>query len=247
KPRTSGCGNSRPGLLPETLVFATDESEHGSQSVIPNRPERFTGASDDKGQFEVIELTPGQYRLAVNLPDDEWYLRSIESAESAAPGQTRKRRVTHVDIQYGSSVKGLTFTVSQGAAKIGGRIKMPKEGQAVPGDLRVFLIPAETESAKDPFRYLEGAVESDGSFTIATVPPGKYRMLAKVVPPDAQGKVRHLSWKEKGRTELQQDATRESQSLELKACQKLEKYSLPFQQQPDAETSAKPSPSSATR
>lgn len=99
----------------------------------------------------------------------------------------------------------------------------------IPSGLGVYLVPAERKKTADVLRYFMTTIESDGTFAINNLPPGRY--LALVQPVDAQTntltKLR-LPESAETRTKLRRAAESQKTNLELKPCQNLTNYELPI-------------------
>ncbi len=117
-----------------------------------------------QGEFEFSQgVLPGTYDLVVsNLPD--LFVRRIAAAEGKVTGQT---------VSIGSSPAKLTVTLTQGAAKVDGVAL--REGKPVSGAM-ILLVPQDPSINPGLFRRDQS--NSDGSFALAAVLPGKYTALA---------------------------------------------------------------------
>jgi hypothetical protein len=131
--------------------------------------ERYTGVAvfatiSPQGEFEFSQgVLPGTYDLVViNLPD--LFVRSIAAVEAKVIGQT---------VGIGSSPVKLTITLTQGTGKIDGVTL--REGKPVSGAM-ILLVPQDPSGNFTLFRREQS--DSDGSFTLASVLPGKYTALA---------------------------------------------------------------------
>ncbi|HXG64212.1 MAG TPA: carboxypeptidase-like regulatory domain-containing protein, partial [Blastocatellia bacterium] len=137
-------------------------------------------AVDDKGEFAARNLREGRYWLEADLPNENWYVKSI-----ALPGGAGNLRVAEVAskgiaLKTGERVTGLTVTIAEGAAGLKGRVVPKSEGEALPARLRVHVVPAERERANEVLRYAQADVQGDGSFSFKNLAPGKYWLLARV-------------------------------------------------------------------
>ena len=117
-----------------------------------------------QGEFAFpLNVLPGTYDLAVtNLPDI--FVRRIAAVEAKVIGQT---------VSIGSSPVKLTITLTQGTGKIDGVAL--REGKPVSGAM-IVLVPQDPSSNPGLFRREQS--DSDGSFALAAVLPGKYTALA---------------------------------------------------------------------
>ena len=123
---------------------------------------------------------------------------------------------------------GLTITIAEGAASITGKLLPAKEGQQLPAQVRVHLAPAEPELIDDALRYREALAESDGSFTLANLPPGRYLIFAKEATETnlSEDGPRPAAWDAATRAAVKRDAEAFNQTIELQPCRRVTDYSL---------------------
>ena len=81
-------------------------------------------------------------------------------------------------VKSGDKLAGVAITITEGGASLRGHIS-PAEGQRLPPGLRVYVVPAERESAENVLRFFEVGAESDGSFAIGNIAPGKYWIIVR--------------------------------------------------------------------
>jgi len=105
-----------------------------------------------------------------------------------------------------------------------------KEGGSLPDRLRVYLVPSEPGSADNLLRYVEAGVQTDGSFKLLNVPPGKYWLVARLLPEeDLKVRItRPQSWNSSNRTALRREATAANVAIELKPCQRVADFLLRY-------------------
>jgi uncharacterized protein (DUF2141 family) len=143
------------------------------------------------GTFRLVQIAPGAYRV-------------IARASSGPPPPPTPGFVTPVPTGAqlwattmltvgGTDIEGLALTVEPGLT-LSGRITFRSETQKppVPSTLRVTVMPASVvaQPAGSPIRtiaFVPGVtVRADGTFEIASIPPGTYRLLinsATLQPP----------------------------------------------------------------
>lgn len=186
---------------------------------------------DKKGDFVFQGLPAASYRLDSRvLLDEAWYLRAM-----TVPGPTN----TPVDassrgivVRPGQRINGVRFVLGEGAASIRGRVLAEKEGASLPDRLRVHLVPAELNSAQDTLRFIEAEVQSDSSFKLLNVAPGRYWLLARQLPEEESKKrlVRPQAWNAAARAGLRREAAASNVAIDLKPCQRVADYQLRFTQ-----------------
>ena len=220
----SRCEPSREFAAEDLLVvFRRDYKEASSDTARPGGPT--TGMRvppDDKGQFEVRNLQPGRYRPDAYLPDENWYVRAISMpapARSRAPVDGSQNGIA---VKAGERVTGVTLIIAEGAAGVAGRVTPAREGATLPDRLKVHLIPDEREQLNNPLRFRETTAQSDGSFSISNIAPGKYFLLARAEPDeiDLTAPVRPAAWDAERRKSLGQEATTSGVNLTLQPCQR---------------------------
>jgi hypothetical protein len=211
----------------ETLMsISTDDMDSSDPSS------RFASAlytPDKKGDFLFQGLPAARYRVDSRLLLDEaWYIRAL-----TVPGPTN----TPVDassggivVRPGQRINGVRFVLGEGAASIRGRVVPDKEGASLPDRLRVHLVPAEPNSAEDTLRFFEVEVQSDGSFKLANVAPGRYWLLARQLPEEdsKQRLPRPQAWNAAARAGLRREAVVSNVAIDLKPCQRIPDYQFRY-------------------
>jgi hypothetical protein len=245
------CKGKRRPMFAETLIT----SWHNQKNITKDQPQFpwSLGAPifpDKQGEFTMRNLAPGQYRLQTRPLAKFWYLKSISlkssapaakaaatrapagrppAAKSAQPDRSVDAARNWTTLKSGDRVSGMTIKLAEGAASLKGQIK-PADGQKLPPRMYVYLVPAETENAEDVLRFFGSLVESDGSFALNNVPPGRYLTVAKVSSEGESNVLSKLRLPDEAeiRTKLRQEASLAKLETELKPCQTVADFSLPF-------------------
>ena len=231
------CRNKRKPLFSETLVVARRSDKNTSKEPIAAPNFSAAQASPDKsGDFLLRNLAPGQFNLNARFFAKFWYLRSIEREHPAAqPSRlaTANRQTDAVrngiSLKFGERINGLTVTLAEGAASFRGTVKLG-EGESIPAKLYVHLVPAQKENAEDPLRFFTTLVQADGTFAINNLPPGRYWVHARLSAnnePQFDAKVRAPEEAET-RAQILRVAEAAKVEVELKPCQNVSDYQLPF-------------------
>jgi Carboxypeptidase regulatory-like domain len=147
--------------LPEAEVFLANASvvllyEGG------NSP--FAQVKKD-GSFEFPSVPPGTYKVVADLPMGGAYVRKL----TAVGGKLHGNELT---ISGGGDIQ-LTVVGAVGAGNIAGVVTMnakPASG------IVILLVPESPENDEDDRRMDQS--DSDGSFSLFAIIPGKYRLLA---------------------------------------------------------------------
>ena len=231
------CKNKRQPLLSETLLLARRSEKSTPKDPLTLQGTSITQASPDKsGDFVLRNLAPGQFNLNARFFAKYWYLRSImrETSAALAAREALANRQTDVAragiaLKIGERISGLTVTLAEGAASLRGAIK-PGEGKGVPARLYVYLVPAEKENPEDVLRFFAAPVDATGAFAFNNLPPGRYWVLARVaVDNDPQSDFRLRAPEEiDTRAQVRRAAESANKVVELKPCQSVLTYELPF-------------------
>ncbi len=233
------CPLDRRSSLQEVLLAVErDEATLPKESTFallnPLRPAAPTAA----GEFAFRNLEAGRWRLSAKLPDEFWFVRSINlpvktpasAVRKTAAAATSAATLSNVgrsglSVKSGEKLNGLTVTISEGAAGLKGNL-VAGEGEKLSGDYTVHLIPAEKESADEILRYAQTNVSSDGGFRFKNIAPGRYYLLAKPLK-DAKA-ARPEAWDQNLRAVLRREAEAAGKIVQLQACQLIADYKLNF-------------------
>ena len=165
-----------------------------------------------------------------------WYLKSISWPSSAAtaaraaptnrPADAARNWTT---LKSGDRFSGLTITLAEGAASLRGQIELA-ENQKLPSRLFVYLVPGEREKADDVLRFFASIVSADGSFALSNLPPGRYGVIAQAASENDSNVLSKLRLPDEAeaRTKLLRDALAAKIETELKPCQNVTDYHVPF-------------------
>ena len=223
------CEAKREFYLNETLV--------NSRRDEPNEKEELAGSlfglpqfgvPDDKGEFSIRGLKAGRYRLLSQMPDENWFLKSVKAkATGAAPPNDAGRN--GLTLKAGERLAGVTVTIASGAAGLKGKITTAA-GVKLPSRLRVYLLPAEPEAKDELLRFAEVKAEENGSFSFANLAPGKYLLTTRAIPDTepADKPAKPAAWDLMERAKLRKEAEAAHALVELKACQRVTDFALRF-------------------
>jgi len=192
-----------------------------------------SNSPDAKGEFKLRNLIPGRYRLNTSLPGETWFVKSINA--QLPPNSATVRPAANdlvragVLLKPGEKVSGVAIAMTDGGATLGGKVTVT-EGSQLPSKLRVYLVPAEPARAEDLLRYAERVVDSKGSFAFISLAPGKYWLLARLIPDSGQFERQPLplAWDTVERAKLRKDAEAAKNEIELKTCQRVKDHLLRF-------------------
>ena len=229
------CQGKRRPLMSETVIGPW----HNEKIVPKDQPQYLfsmgapTIASRD-GSFTLRGLAPGQYRFSVRPMAKYWYLKSISwpapatSAAKTAPDRPRDAARYWTTVHSGEQLSGLTITFAEGAASLRGQIDAG-QGIKLPR-MFVYLAPAEPDKAEDILRYFVVLAADDGTFTLTNLPPGRYSTSATSAGDTDANMLSKLRLPEETdlRAKLRRDGQAAQTFAELKPCQNVTDYHLPF-------------------
>jgi hypothetical protein len=221
------CETKLAPAVEETLMsISSDDTDSSDPS---SRFASVLYTPDKKGDFVFQGLPAASYRLDSRLLLDEaWYLRAMTvPGPTNAPVDASSRGIV---VRPGQRINGVRFVLGEGAASIRGRVVADKEGASLPDGLRVHLVPAEPNSAEDTLRFIEAEVQSDSSFKLLNVAPGRYWLLARQLSEEGSKKrlVRPQAWNAAARAGLRRDAAASNVAIDLKPCQRVADYQFRY-------------------
>jgi protocatechuate 3,4-dioxygenase beta subunit len=236
----AGCGKRRETAAQETIVYGRRYEPEKKTNVAPKTaplPEvSLSGinqvsldVADAKGTFTLRNLQPGSYRIDPRPPASGWYIRSIAVgvAQTAAARAASIVARDGITVKSGERASGLTVTISEGGAGLRGRISVA-EGQPAPPNLGVDLVPAEKESAENVLRFFETRADSDGSFAIGNIAPGRYWIIQRTVDENEPATAKSLRQDALLRSQLLKAAATRKE-IQFQPCQRLNDYELPYE------------------
>lgn len=142
--------------VPQGLVLALRTPEH--------RVVRAATVST-QGECEILEVPPGKYDVLAATPINDYAVASMVINGSRSSGHS-------LTVVAGTSVDA-TVTLVGGQVVVQGVAK--REGKGVAGAM-VVLVPKDPQKHGELFRRDQS--DSDGTFSLATVIPGEYTVVA---------------------------------------------------------------------
>ena len=149
-------------------VILHDQDESPEQGQVSLRNENNQNAStalEKDGTFSLSAVQSDTYKIFVSFPDGEEFIEKL----SATGATTHGREVT---ISGAGDVQ-LLITVGQAEGELTGVAKL--DGKPTSG-VMVLLVPETGENLEENSHLDES--DSDGTFTLAEIPPGKYKLMA---------------------------------------------------------------------
>ena len=235
------CKNKRQPMFSETLLLARRSEKNIPEDQLAFPSFLAQSAPNKAGDFVLRNLAPGQFSLSARFFAKYWYLRSMTREatavlpvvgkealrpQTARPGDAARNGIK---LKFGERVSGLIVTLAAGAASLRGTVK-PGEGESIPTKLSVYLVPSEKENAEDVLRFFAAPVNAAGTFAFNNVPPGRYLALARVAADNDTRSVSSLREPEEAdtRAQIRRAAETANKVVELKPCQNVLTYELPF-------------------
>jgi len=149
----------KPGTvsLPDQAAVLLRSMEFG--------PEYFAIISPDgKNEFQIADVKPGSYKVLLgNAPG--FYIDRVQAVGATVSGES-------VTIGSATQVR-LAVRIGQGLGRVDGFAL--RDSKPVAG-VMILLIP--NQSQNDPFQFHRDQSDSDGSFTLQEITPGRYTLVA---------------------------------------------------------------------
>lgn len=229
------CEGKRKPQLTETLVLVQNNSKEPTTSDLRMIWYARQVIPDKSGDVLFSNLAVGQYRFDVRFAAKYWYLKSIAQPGTVpttvigklAPAHRSSAARNWISLKQGERLSGLTFTLAEGAASLRGSIKLA-EGERIPAQLYLHLVPSEKDNTEDVLRYFATAVNADGTFALGNLPPGRYWTLARPGEDNENTWASKLRLPEESQTrmKLRKEAEAARTEIELKPCQNITDYLL---------------------
>ena len=181
---------------------------------------------DSQGNFTIRNLATSQYYFAARFPPRSWYLKSIAIARARKPSDVTR---VWTNVKTGERLSGLIVTVAQGGASVQGQVVL-SEGETTPENLFVYLVPSEREAADELLRFYGAAVSKEGKIGLNNLAPGRYWILAQPASDITQAPLIKMRVPDETETRarLRRDAEAAKMEIELKPCQSVVDFRLPF-------------------
>ena len=131
----------------------------------------FAGWAEVKpdGTFELLNVADGSYVLHAGVSQKGWYVKSVRLG---ATDVLQKG----LQVERGAAPGTLEIVVSSAAAQLDGSVT--QDGKPVVG-AQIRARP-EPQTPYNEMRSPSGVTDQNGQFTIPTIPPGKYKVVAKL-------------------------------------------------------------------
>ena len=219
------CKPAREVLIGETVVRALRQKAAAKDMTALLFGSAVSSAPDEKNDFLIQNLPPGQYFLKMDLLGEDLYVAS--ATRRATDGKTIDTAQNPLTIKPGERVTDITITVRAGAASIRGAVAALADKAKAPAQLYVYLVPSERENADLAVRYAETKTQSDNSFAFTNIAPGRYLLLVRPVTDDETDNAFSLAGSTAaGRAALRREAEKFNRQIDLQPCQRITGYSI---------------------
>ena len=228
------CKNKRKPLFSETSIVARRSKNLGPKDLLafPNFSQA-QASPDQSGDFRLRNLSPGQFTLNPRFFAKYWYVRRIERensvAQAGAVARPNDLARNGLALKLGERFNNVTLILAEGASSVRGAVK-PLSSATVPAQLYVYLVGSEKENTEDVLRFFTARAQSDGTFSLNNVPPGRYWLLARLSTNSetlTDAKLRAPEESET-RAQIRREAQANKTEIELKPCQNVVDYQLLF-------------------
>jgi carboxypeptidase family protein len=235
------CETKRLPSIEETIISARrEQKEDPREQPLSAFNPSMMGAVGENGEFQIQGVEAGQYRIETRMLDEAWYVRAIELPETGRTGTKLNAGRNGFSVKSGERLNGLTVVLAGGAASLRGQV-VAEKGASLPDRLRVHLVPSEQQAADDTLLFFEAAVQTDGSFTLNNVAPGRYFLAARQTSEERANErfPRPLVWSLNSRASLRAEAEASNIAVELKPCQRVADFELRYSPPPKDAPKAK--------
>lgn len=228
-------------------VIRLRRNERQTAQTDETRNDNFTpnAVPDERGTFRLRNLEPGSHRFDIRLSDAALYVQNITlnrpSPKSSTVKKPTSKSAPNIQPAIGDATAEFVLadgerppsavvTLAHGAARITGSIERATTSPAtsLKTDFRVHLIPTAPEHFNHAWRYYETLVAANGTWTLANIAPGTYRLIA--LPADTEtndaATPRPRAADAEGRLTLRRQAETDGARVELPACSRLDEYTL---------------------
>ncbi|MGB7844775.1 MAG: carboxypeptidase regulatory-like domain-containing protein [Candidatus Acidiferrum sp.] len=139
-------------------------SGHGRVMFFSDDGQNASATLQKDGTFSFASLQEGTYKVMVNTSVNDEYVKSISA--TGAKISAREITVAGGDVQ-------ISITMGRGQGEITGVAKLDDKPAA---GMMVLLVPASGQNLEEDSRLDQ--TDSDGTFTLPAISPGKYSLVA---------------------------------------------------------------------
>lgn len=224
------CKDIRPVPIEGTVLSTRDDRKETLDPISGPLGAFGDTTPNEKSEFTISLLQPGVHRLDVQLPAEHLYQKAITLPQPDPNTKPIDAAKSGVKLKSGDKIKGLVVTLSEGAARLSGKVVIGADNKPPEANMRVHLVPAEPEAAEDVLRYFEAAVSTDGIFALTNIQPGKYWLVGREISDAEQAEIdpNPLAWDAGARTSLKFEGEASKKVIELSICQIVSDHRLKY-------------------
>ena len=181
------------------VIFRDGRAREGSLRLFSDEGQFLDAKLQRGGTFSFAAIQGGHYRVIVNATNEQDYVAKIVATGAKASED-------NIEIEGAGDVV-MNVMVGEGFGTVTGMAKLDGKGEA---GVMILLVPESSEKLEDYARMDQS--DSDGTFTLASILPGKYVLMAIE---DGWG----LKWRDKEQLKPYRE---KGQILQIGANQKME-------------------------
>jgi len=149
------------------VIFPAGEANEvrGQVSLVDEDTQGASTTLEKDGRFSFAPVQEGAYKVFVNLPVSDAYVEGVYASGAKASG----REITIA----GAGDVHLNITIGRGVGQVTGVAKVDGKPTA---DVMVLLVPETGQNLQEDYRLDQ--TDSDGTFVLGGIRPGKYSLVA---------------------------------------------------------------------
>lgn len=219
------CAKAPPHAVAETSFNIRRETKGETDAI--RAQSGYPLEVDEKGAFVQRGMRPGKYWFVATIPAD-LYVKAMSLGPPPPAARARAAPLEAMTLMPGKTVSGVRIVIARGAAAVRGRVVFGD--RRLDGDrLFVHLVPAEADHEGATLRYYEAEAGTDGTFTLESLAPGKYWVVADVEPAAIDDRsARRAAWNPSERRRLRAAGARAKVEVTLAHCAKLTEFQVPL-------------------
>jgi hypothetical protein len=147
------------------VIFPDGRAREGSLRLFSDEGQFLNAKLQQDGTFLFAAIQGGHYRVIVDATDERHYVAKIVATGAKVSDD-------NIEIEGGGDVV-LNVMIGEGLGTVTGMAKLDGKGEA---GVMILLVPESGEKLEDYARMDQS--DSDGTFTLASILPGKYVLMA---------------------------------------------------------------------
>jgi hypothetical protein len=162
-----GAGTGATANVAGRVIFPAGDANpaRGQVSLVGEDTQSASAPLENDGRFSFAPVQEGVYKVSVNLPVNDEYVRGVYATGAKASG----REITIA----GAGDVQLNVTMGRGVGHVTGVAKFDGKPTA---DVMVLLVPETGQNLQEDYRLDQS--DSDGTFALGGILPGRYSLVA---------------------------------------------------------------------